>query len=140
MEPKKTGPVTVLQFYADRGTEPVCIGGVGFVPLYEQRTTTAKVLEYTKNWLASSLKITTAGYMSIPGFDLHDGSWKTCYFLWQNNTLQDYTATRQGSTDRTEVKDELIKVLEDNVHAFIPRPIVATPAAATAPAATRTVS
>lgn len=136
----KTGAVTVLQLYAERGTEPVCIGGIGFAPLYEQRTSTAKVLQYTKASLASILTNTTkAGYMRISGFDLHNGSWKTRYFLWQNQTLQEQQNDSEGSTDREVVKDELIKVLEDNVHAFIPRPTAATPAAASAAAATKTV-
>ncbi|KAF1352630.1 hypothetical protein EJ07DRAFT_183379 [Lizonia empirigonia] len=140
VEPKKMGPVTVLQLYADRGTEPVCIGGVGFVPLYEQRTTDAKVLEYTKNWLPSTLRIRKTGYMNIPAFDLHAGTWKTSFFLWQNSTLQDYPANRQGLTDRRAVKEELVKAFEDNVHAFMPRPIVATPATATPAVATPAVA
>ncbi|KAF2023515.1 hypothetical protein EK21DRAFT_94849 [Setomelanomma holmii] len=121
---------TVVLIWSQRGSSaPVCIGGIGYNPLYEEHATTPTIMKHTTTKVRTSVSAEVNSYVQIVMFNLEDGDWLRKHFWFFNSVVQEDTRLGQSTGSITEqaVKDEVSTCLRYNIAALNPAPVVYGP-------------
>ncbi|KAF2022825.1 hypothetical protein EK21DRAFT_95416 [Setomelanomma holmii] len=117
----------LVLIWSQRGTSaPVCIGGIGYNPLYEGCAATPTTMTHTTTLVRTSIATAVNSYVQVAVFNLKDGDWLSKYFWFYPSVVQEDTRLESctGSITEQAVKDEVRTCLRYNIAALDPAPVV----------------
>jgi hypothetical protein len=113
--------VWIMIIWAQRTSEQTrCIGAIGYTKLYNARGTSKHIMANTIEVVASRLHDTAFGYITVPVFNVHDGTFESQLYNVAGKIATFYREERQGTIEKEAVQDEVRRALADNMLVLVP--------------------